>query len=352
MRALAFDAFGGPLTVRDLPVPAAPPGGAVVEVHATGVCRSDWHAWMGHDSDVARLPHVPGHEFAGIVSEVGDGVDPGWVGRAVTAPFVYACGSCAECRQGAGQVCPRQRQPGFTLQGSFAEYVTVTSAATNLVALPVGLEPRLAAGLGCRVATAHRAVVARARVEHGQTVVVLGCGGVGLAVVALAAARGARVVAVDRAPEALSAAARLGSDRNLRWGPEDGSDALVATIRAETGGAQVTFDCVGDPQVCAAAVRMLRPLGRHVQVGLLPPALGPVDLPMGLVIGRELEILGTHGLAAADYAALLDDVTSGRLELGALVSPGPAGGLVDAADLLPRMGTEAFGGIRVVDPRR
>ncbi len=347
MRALAFDAFGGPLTLRQLPAPAPPPGGAVVEVHATGICRSDWHAWMGHDGDVARLPHVPGHEFAGVVTSVGDGVDPSWVGRRVTAPFVYACGSCAECRQGAGQVCSRQRQPGFTLPGSFAEQVVVTSAGTNLVELPDGIPPHLAAGLGCRVATAFRAVHVRGRVARGETVVVLGCGGVGLSVVAIAAARGARVVAVDRAPEALSAAARLGSDRNLRWAPD-----VVEAVRAETGGAHATFDCVGSPEVLVAAIRMLRPLGRHVQVGLLPPAVGPVELPMGLVIGRELEVLGTHGLAAADYSALLEDVTSGRLDLGSLVAPGPVGGLADAADLLPRMGTEAFGGIRVVDPRR
>jgi alcohol dehydrogenase len=347
MRALAFDDFGGALTVRDLPVPAAPAGGAVVDVHATGVCRSDWHAWMGHDSDVDRLPHVPGHEFAGVVSSVGDGVDTSWVGRRVTAPFVYACGSCAECRQGAGQVCSRQQQPGFTLQGSFAEQVVVTSAATNLVELPDGIPPHLAAGLGCRVATAFRAVHARGRVAQGETVVVIGCGGVGLSVVALAAALGARVVAVDRAPEALSAAARLGADRNLRWSAD-----VVETVRRETGGAHVTFDCVGSPELCVAAVSMLRPLGRHVQVGLLPPAVGPVELPMGIVIGRELEVLGTHGLAAPDYAALLAEVTSGRLDLGALVSPAAVGGLEEAAALLARMGEEAFGGIRVVDPRR
>lgn len=347
MRALAFDTFGGPLTVRELPDPSPPPGGAVVEVHATGLCRSDWHAWMGHDSDVSRLPHVPGHEFAGVVADVGDGVDRAWVGRAVTAPFVYACGSCAECIQGAGQVCSRQEQPGFTRAGSFAERVVVTSAGTNLVALPDGMDPRHAAGLGCRVATAYRAVTARARVAHGEVVVVLGCGGVGLSVVALAAARGARVIAVDPSPESLSAAARLGADRNLRWSPD-----VADTVQRETGGAHVSFDCVGSPEVCATALRMLRPLGRHVQVGLLPPALGPVDLPMGLVIGRELTLLGTHGLAASDYVGLLEEVRTGRLDLGSLVLPTTGGGLADAADLLPRMGEEAFGGIRVVDPRR
>lgn len=347
MRALAFDSFGGPLSVREVPEPSAPPGGAVVEVHASGICRSDWHAWMGHDSDVASLPHIPGHEFAGVVVGVGESVAQTWLGRRVTAPFVYACGTCELCREGAGQVCGRQRQPGFTLPGSFAERVVVTSAQTNLVALPEQIPAHLAAGLGCRVATAYRAVVARARVVGGETVVVLGCGGVGLSVIALALARGAHVVAVDRSPEALAAATRLGAELALVW-----ADDIVQTVRAHTSGAHVTLDCVGAPEVCVAAIHLLRPLGRHVQVGLLPPALGPVEPPMGRVIGWELEILGTHGLAAPDYQALLQDVTTGGLDLAALVAPEPVGALADAADLLPRMATRAFAGIRVIDPRR
>src|SRR5580765_1416789 len=145
MRALAYDTFGGPLTVREVPDPVAPPGGAVVRVVATGLCRSDWHGGMGHDSDIASFPHIPGHELAGVVTSVGEGVSEEWLGQPVTAPFVFACGDCAVCRAGDGQVCPSQTQPGFSHPGSYAEYVQIRSAATHLVARPPARVTPLAA---------------------------------------------------------------------------------------------------------------------------------------------------------------------------------------------------------------
>jgi D-arabinose 1-dehydrogenase-like Zn-dependent alcohol dehydrogenase len=128
---------------------------------ATGLCRSYWHAWMGHEP--VPLPHVPGHEFAGVIDQVGADID-GWsVGDRVTAPFVYACGACAQCLAGDQQICDRQEQPGFTRWGSFAERVVVTHAQTNLVRLPDALGFAEAASLGCRFATAYRAVVVQGR---------------------------------------------------------------------------------------------------------------------------------------------------------------------------------------------
>ena len=153
MRALTYAAFGATPVVATLPDPTPPPGGAVVRVVASGLCRSDWHGWMGHDGDITTFPHVPGHELAGVVEAVADDVDAGWLGRAVTAPFVIACGACPVCRAGAGQVCPNQRQPGFTDPGSFAELVVVHAAQTNLVALPEGSTP---GGGGPRVPGGHR----------------------------------------------------------------------------------------------------------------------------------------------------------------------------------------------------
>src|SRR5579875_2101097 len=125
--------FGGPLEVTDVPEPTAPERGAIVEVRATGLCRSDWHAWAGHD-EVARLPHVPGHEFAGVVAEVGPAVNRWRPGDRVTSPFVCGCGTCEWCASGNANVCPHQQQPGFTHWGSFAESVTVHAADVNLVA--------------------------------------------------------------------------------------------------------------------------------------------------------------------------------------------------------------------------
>ncbi len=351
MRALTYSAFRAEPAVVALPEPTPPPGGAVVRVVASGLCRSDWHGWMGHDDDIATFPHVPGHEFAGTVESVGEGVDDSWLGRAVTAPFVMACGRCAVCRAGAGQVCPNQRQPGFTDPGSFAELVVVHAAETNLVALPEGLEPGVAAGLGCRVATAHRAVVSRADVQGGEPVVVIGCGGVGLAVVAVARSRGALVCAVDVSAASLDRALFHGADEvvDASIGPE----RVVAAVTAWSGGgAAVSIDALGSAQACRTGILSLAPRGRHVQVGLLPPSEGAGGVPMDRVIARELDVLGSHGMAAADYPALLEDVRSGRLDLGGLLSPEEPLGLEAAGVALTAMGSTPSRGIVLVDPTR
>ncbi|MEI4273818.1 alcohol dehydrogenase catalytic domain-containing protein [Klenkia sp. LSe6-5] len=311
MRALVFEEFGGPLTVREVADPTPGPDGVVVTVGATGVCRSDWHAWSGHDPDVV-LPHVPGHEFAGTVAAVGDRVR-GWaVGDRVTAPFVCACGTCPPCREGAGQVCLRQTQPGFTHWGSFAEHVALDAADVNLVALPEELTTTTAAALGCRYATAFRAVTGVGRAAPGEWVLVLGCGGVGLSAVQVAVAVGARVVAVDPSPGARELAVAMGAEHALP--SAEGVTELTA------GGVHVGLDCLGSPATCEASVRALRPRGRHVQVGLLPPAQGRAQVPMELVVARELAVLGSHGMAAADYPAMLSMIAAGRLRPQDLVT--------------------------------
>ncbi len=176
MRAIHFTQFGGELTVKDVPTPTPPTNGVVIEVKATGLCRSDWHAWMGHDSDVA-LPHVPGHELAGVVSEIGTGVTKFKVGDRVTVPFVNGCGKCQYCTNGNAQVCPTQTQPGFTQWGSYAEYVSIENAEFNLIVLPDAISFSTAAALGCRFATAFRGLTARAKVHPGEWVAIFGCGG-------------------------------------------------------------------------------------------------------------------------------------------------------------------------------
>ncbi len=351
MRALTYSAFGATPAVVTLPDPTPPAGGAVVRVTASGLCRSDWHGWMGHDDDIATFPHVPGHELAGVVEAVADDVDAGWLGRAVTAPFVMACGACAVCRAGAGQVCPNQRQPGFTDPGSFAELVVVHAAGTNLVALPEGLDAGIAAGLGCRVATAYRAVVARAAVRKGDSVLVIGCGGVGLAAVAIARSRGAFVCALDVSAASLDRALFHGADEVVD--ASIGTDKVLAAVSAwSSGGVSVSIDALGSPQACRTGILALGRRGRHVQVGLLPPSAGRADVPMERVIGWELDVLGSHGMAAADYPPLLDDVVSRRLDLGDLLAPGDPLGLEAAGAALVAMGSAPSTGIVLVDPSR
>src|SRR3954462_2026763 len=199
MRALVFDSFGGPLEVREVPSPDPAPGGVVVRVGASGICRSDWHAWQGHDPDVV-LPHVPGHELAGTVAAVGPEVR-GWaVGDRVTVPFVNACGRCPQCAAGEHQVCADQTQPGFTHWGSLAEFVALDAADVNLVALPDALPCATAASLGCRFATAFRAITGVGRVRPGEWVAVHGCGGVGVSAGPGAGAGGAPGVAGGGGP--------------------------------------------------------------------------------------------------------------------------------------------------------
>ena len=345
MRAVVVDAVRGRPEVREVADPTAPAGGVVVRVGATGMCRSDWHAWAGHDE--IAFPHVPGHELAGVVVEVGDGVGRWAVGDRVTVPFVCGCGRCEWCLAGNAQVCPHQQQPGFTHWGSFAELVALHAADTNLVAVPESVDLATAAGLGCRFATAYRALVGRARLLEGEWVTVIGAGGVGLSAVMIARALGGRVVAVDRNPEALAVAADVGAEHVLL---ADGSDVAAAVADLTGGGSHVALDAVGSEATCGDAIRSLRRRGRHVQVGLLPPVDGHPRVPMERVIGWELDLLGSHGMAAADYPAMLALIEQRLLQPQRLVER--TIGLEEAAALLPRFDRATVAGMTLVDPVR
>jgi D-arabinose 1-dehydrogenase-like Zn-dependent alcohol dehydrogenase len=344
MRAVVYEGFGRRPEVCEVPDPAPSSGGAVIRVEATGLCRSDWHGWMGHDPDI-RLPHVPGHEFAGMVESVGAGVVRRRPGDRVTAPFVCACGRCDACVAGDQQVCEQQTQPGFTHWGSFSGYVAIENADVNLVPLPEELSYVTAASLGCRFATAFRAVVAQGRAAPGEWVVVHGCGGVGLSAVMIAAAQGARVVAVDVSSEALALAASFGAEVCLDASAGD----VVAAVRETTGGgAHVSVDALGSPVTCAASIEGLRRRGRHVQVGLLPAAAGRPAVPMERVIGWELEILGSHGMAAHAYVPMMDLIAAGTLRPDLLVTG--TIGLTEAPAALMEMGDAPPAGVTVILP--
>lgn len=342
MRALLLERFGVEPRVAEVREPVAPAGGVVVAVGAAGLCRSDWHAYAGHDADV-RLPQVLGHEFAGTVVSAGDGAPVGLVGRRVTAPFVQACGSCAECRQGDHQVCRHQQQPGFTRPGAFAQHVVVEHAAVNLVPLPDDVGLTAAAVLGCRFATSFRALAAVGRMRPGEWVAVHGCGGVGLSAVMIAVAGGARVVAVDVSAAALGLARELGAEAVVDAARFDGWADVGTGVRDVTGGgAHLSVDALGSAGTCSAALAGLRRRGRHVQIGLLPPAGGLPAVPLHLLIAGELELLGSHGMAAHAYPELLALVASGRLRPDRLVTRtiplAEAGAALAAMDVAPPAG--------------
>jgi alcohol dehydrogenase len=343
---MVMDHIGGPLEVRDVPGRVPPGGGVVVEVHATGLCRSDWHAWVGHDD--ITLPHVPGHELVGVITAVGAGVMKWAPGDRVTVPFVCGCGACEWCLSGNAQVCPAQEQPGFTHWGSFAESVALHAADANLVRVPETVPTEAAASLGCRFATAYRALAGRARLAAGEWVTVVGAGGVGLSAVMIAKALGARVIAVDRNQGALDAARAVGADHVIT--PGTGGVGISGQVHAiAAGGSHVAVDAVGIEETCADSILSLRRRGRHVQVGLLPPQGGHPRIPMARVVAWELDLLGSHGMAAADYPAMLALIASGHLRPQDLIER--VIGLHEAAALLPVLDRASPAGMTVIDPR-
>ena len=360
MRAVLYRAFREPPAVVDVPEPALGSDGAIIRVEATGLCRSDWHGWMGHDPDIAP-PHIAGHEFAGTIAALGADVGGDWqIGDRVTAPFVCACGVCPTCLAGDRQICDQQEQPGFTYHGSFAELVAVPRAGVNLVRLPEELSFVTAASLGCRFATAYRAVVAQGRLGAGEWLAVFGCGGVGLSAVMIGASLGAHVVAIDVSAGTLAAARAAGAEAVVDASAGEGAatraavrspDDVAGAVRAVTGGgAHVAVDALGSHATAIAGVACLRKRGRHIQVGLLLAEDARPPLPMELVISRELEIRGSHGLAAHDYPAMLDAIVAGRLRPDTLV--GRTIPLDEAPAALTAMGgPPAAPGMTVILPR-
>ena len=343
MKAVVFEEFGGPLWVRQVPDPTLPEDGVIIRVGATGICRSDWHGWMGHDSDV-RLPHVPGHELAGTVEAAGGAVRRWQAGDRVTVPFAVGCGACPPCAAGQTQICDHYYQPGFTAWGSFAERVAIPHADLNLVGLPEGMGFVEAASLGCRFATAFRAVVAQGRVRAGDWVAVHGCGGVGLAAIMIARAAGASVIAVDVRAEALALAKTAGAQHvvNARREPP------AESIRELTGGgAQVSLDALGSAETCRNSILGLRKRGRHVQVGLMVGSDQDAPVPLSQVIARELEIVGSHGLQAHEYEPMLAMIRVGTLRPRLLV--GRTITLEESPAELRALGAFAVVGVTVID---
>jgi len=343
VQAIVYSDYGRMPVLTDVPDPTCPDDGVVLAVGATGLCRSDWHAWQGREP--VSLPHIPGHELAGTVAEVGPAVRRWRVGDRVTVPFVCGCGVCEYCRSGDPQVCPQQTQPGFTGPGSFAERVVLHAADVNLVALPDSVDFVTAASLGCRFATAFRAVHAHGRVGAGDWLSVYGCGGVGLSAVLIGSALGARVIAVDVSASALARARELGAVAVVDTSREHDPVAAVQTIT--DGGAHVSIDALGSADLAAASVRGLRRRGRHVQVGLLHGAESAPPLPMDLVIARELEIYGSHGMAAHEYPAMLALVVDRTLRPERLV--GRVIALADAGAALATMDRPSSPGMTVIE---
>jgi len=312
MKAAIFAQFNEPLAVRNVADPECPPDGAIIKVEACGVCRSDWHAWKGADPDVSA-PHVPGHEFAGVVAELGPDCRRFRIGDRVTAPFILACGKCPDCLGGDATVCSHQHVAGFSSWGAFAEKIAVPRADFNLVALPEALGFVDAAGMGCRVTTAFRGLVDRARLQPGEWLAVHGCGGVGLSAVMIGAAVGASVLAIDVNDKALELARSFGATETLNVA---GLPSVGEAVRDLTrGGAHVSIDALGITETFHNSIRGLRKLGRHVQIGMPLGRHAEPSIPLlELVYSRQIVIMGTRGIAASRFPALFALIASGRID--------------------------------------
>lgn len=316
MKAAQLTAWRAPLAIVELPDPEPDMGGVVIDLLACGVCRSDWHAWVGADPEV-HLPHIPGHEFCGEVVAVGPGVRRWNLGRRVIAPFILACGQCPDCAAGNQTICAHQAVPGFTIPGAFAERIAVPYADHNLTALPESIEPALAAGLGCRVTTAWHALTGRARLGAGEWLAVFGGGGVGMAALLLGRALGARVVVVDVVPSKLDYARRLGADAVVNAAEGDAAEAVREITR---GGTDVALEALGIEATVVGAVKSLRKLGRMVMVGMPAGAHATMHLPMDVVYSGQLAIFGTRGMPAWRYPDLLSLIDGGQVDLSPLVT--------------------------------
>lgn len=299
MRAAVLRAYNADLSIEALPDPRPEEDGVVLRTLACGVCRSDWHGWTGEHPRV-KPGQVPGHEYCGEVVEAGPRA-PWRVGDRVVAPFILACGHCPACQSGNQNTCPDQRLPGFVEPGAFADHVAVPFSH-NLARLPDSLSPALAAGLGCRVTTAWHALTGRADLHAGEWLAVHGAGGVGLSAMLIGKALGARVAVVDVVQEKLDHALGLGADAAV---DARGGEVAAAIREITGGGAHVSVEALGVAETTNASIECLRPLGRHVQVGMPVGRTAFMEINMNAVYVKNLALYGTRGMPSWRYPSLL-----------------------------------------------
>jgi alcohol dehydrogenase/propanol-preferring alcohol dehydrogenase len=319
MKAAVMEQFGRALEVQEYADPECGPRDVIIEVGACGICRSDhtlWNGGMEWMGIVPPLPAVLGHEYCGTVVEVGGEVTGSRKGDRIVAPFCQGCGTCDLCRGDHQNVCANLQIPGFHFSGGFASHAKVANADVNVVKLPDAISFADAAGMGCRVVTAYHGLVDQAAVKAGEWVAVFACGGVGLSAVNIAAALGARVVAVSRSPEKLALAERLGATHTVTAGP----DAPAEIGELTGGGADVSVDALGSASTAIPALLSLRTRGRHLRLGASnKQEQGQIGLPVDVMLFRELSFVGSFGMQAARYPEMLAMVAAGKLSPELLV---------------------------------
>lgn len=313
MKAAVFHGNGSRLTIEEMPLPDLREGDVLLRVAACGLCHTDLH-YLDHGVPTFRKPPIIlGHEAAGIVDRIGPGVSGIAHGDRVLAPSVWACGRCRYCRAGRENLCAELVMPGNHVHGGFAEFLAVP--AKELVRLPPELPLERACVIADAVSTPYHAVKQRGQVRAGDTVAVVGCGGVGLNVVQCASLAGATVIAVDVNDTRLALAKRLGAQHTINPTTTERVDKEVRKLT--DGGVDVAFEVVGNPKTIDLAFNLLRKGGRLVVIGFSHEA---VPINAAKLMFYELELVGSLGCGAGLYPEIVALVASGRIDLEPIVS--------------------------------
>lgn len=313
MKAAVFYGPDKPLVVEDVPTPEPGPGEVLVRVAGCGVCHTDLH-YTDHGTPTFKTPPmILGHEISGTVAALGAGVSGLKEGDRVLFAAVTSCGQCAACREGRENICAQGEMFGNHIDGGFAEYVV--GPAKDAYVLPEEVPLVEGSIIADAITTPYHAVVNRGQVRPGDSVVVFGCGGVGLNVVQVAAAQGARVVAVDISDEKLEWALKLGAVDTVNPASVERPDKELR--KRSGGGADVVFEAVGKAVTQELALGSLKTGGRAVFVGYSPETM---TLNSGRVMFRELEVVGSLGCRPVDYPRVIEMVRQKRVKLEELVT--------------------------------
>jgi D-arabinose 1-dehydrogenase-like Zn-dependent alcohol dehydrogenase len=299
--------------VKDVPDPTIDDDGVLIKVSANGVCRSDHHVWKGGQPQGRIL----GHEFSGIVEEVGKNVTNFKKGDRVIAPFTGSDGTCPHCLSGKSHLCDNRTSPGGNYDGGYAEYVAVPKGDRNVIHLPEEINFRDASALGCRFMTAYHGLVDRAQVLPGEWVAVYGCGGVGLSVVNIAKAMGANVIGVDINDANLELAKQMGAVYTVNSREANPVEAIRELTK---GGADVSVDALGLPVVVVNSIRSLKKDGRHLQAGVIGADGGNVSVPVTEMLMKEIRFISTFGMPVHRFSSLLPLVSTGSLTPGKMIN--------------------------------
>jgi propanol-preferring alcohol dehydrogenase len=313
MLAAVMKSLNEPLQVEDVPTPTPGAGEVRIRIRASGLCSSDLHYIKG-DSPVSKMPIILGHEVAGVVDETGPDITTVSTGDRVAVHYLITCGTCELCRSGNENFCSTCQMIGKTIDGGFAQYIVVPEA--NAIAVPSGVPIEYAALAGDAIATPYHAVKL-ACVKEGDTVMILGLGGLGVHAVQIPKLFGAAtVIAVDVSEAKLELVRRFGADHTINPSRQD----LIEAIRRITDGkgVDVAIELIGLKETLEAAIRSLAPRGRMVVVGICPEKI-EVDSYNDILL-KEAVVTGNCDHLASDIREILPLIEQKRLDLSRSVS--------------------------------